>query len=462
VLEFPIQDLREWSVAHQEDREDAAQELELSFEQWVKVHDALADRLDTPRALHHPKKSVFPLKFKSFAGTVHVESAFFRPEVWGTSSAAWLALQCAAGHHEKCGFPKDYTFAKLIGERHSSQHGDIGQLFDASEIVDLSNFRTPIFLNYILTSPAKVGIFNSPWNIQTKLVICVALLLEGVFEVVVTAYSGRPAMWHFYTDRDWWYLTFRVELLGAFIYLLSRLFIIAFSILRISGVHRRATVLGGYETVYFMTVLMILFPLCGALVLGPHFLPAVSLLVACVLPFLAASLSCLHHIGGMIEKCRVRPWMKTLLRRMGVCALFVVLVSLVAGSMVVISHQMKRWLSSDTCLCNFSKQVLFDSHFNVKSIGGFLAVAIAFTFFVFALLSLGAFFAFIVSSVATPGLLHRLWLWRCALLVGIMKIDTPFPIQAVLDRKSRDEGRPLLAESPSHASLPRRTEGGGA
>lgn len=213
---------------------------------------------------------------------------------------------------------------------------------------------------------------------------------------------------------------------------------------------------------HFMTVLLILFPFCGALVLGPHFLPAVSLLVACVLPFLVASLSCLHHLGVIIEKCHVRPWMKTLLRRMGVCALFVVLVSLVAGSMVVISHQMKWWLSSDTCLCNFSKQVLFDSHFNVKSVGGFLAVAVAFTFFVFALLSLGAFFAFIVSSVATPRLLHRLWLWRCALLVSIMKIDTSFPIQAVFDHKSLDEGRPLLDESRSHATLPPRTEGGGA
>ena len=71
--------------------------------------------------------------------------------------------------------------------------------------------------------------FNSPWNIQTKLVVNMAMIVEGIFEIVFDTYVRLPGITCFFTDREWWCLTFRVELFVFFGYLLMRLYVTALS-----------------------------------------------------------------------------------------------------------------------------------------------------------------------------------------------------------------------------------------
>ena len=148
VWRLPLEDLRQWRIEHQEDREEAAGTLELSWEQWTEVHEALAGHLGMPKYHFDPIESAFPLTYDAFrAADMFGVSTFFNTATWGSMRTAWLALQCAVGHHEKCGFPKGYTLANLIGERYTSQYGTAGEMFKASEIVHPSNPRVEKFLN---------------------------------------------------------------------------------------------------------------------------------------------------------------------------------------------------------------------------------------------------------------------------------------------------------------------------
>jgi len=247
-----------------------------------------------------------------------------------------------------------------------------------------------------------------------NITLSIALALQGCIEMVMKGIVGPPSCMLFFTNWEWFFLTFRLEVYLPYVYRLVRGFLVIvqwekFLNGALSGIEDEDT---GREYIKGIKS----GPSIVKVALGAGF-AVLALMFYSSFPYYPAFLAyaglfqLLGTLAGLARKKKCMIWISD--HWLDLAGLI-----LLAGSGIIGSLFMQR-LSADTYLCTSSREVVVGTIFDVSSLGTFVLMILAMMAIASAILCLAGF-CMVVPSIVSPDLVYRLWLHQSRQLLGRM------------------------------------------
>lgn len=441
---LPVEPLEEWTVAD-------AQSIDAARATTAKV------QLDLRQVLEHngygtggfddafkqicdsPNECLTFAMFYDQASTpsAHPLASFvnqhFTSNIWGSDEAAWLAFLCAAGQRQAYN-TTNTTIVSLVRNRWNP-NDIMPRMISVPEFVcscdEFDSEKSMAYVRAKLMAPAKLMGWNLPYSVQANMTFAMVLALQGCIEILVKGIKGPPSFDQLKgpDSTGWFFLTFRVEVLGPFLYLLFRgALIMSQSVSFFGGRHAQPLLLvmiaklvtrqnyGGPSPAPLIVHVaqlpsIVIFVILSYSSIG--FVPAIlcqefgMVLGGMILGGMVLGASCtrsarLNRFSPMLARAFTAVWN--------------------LGWAIIVSWFMKSRFSADTYLCTFSREVVVSTNltnFDVSDFGNYMLMVLAMVAIVSAVLCLAGF-CMIVPSLLSPDLVYRLWLYQSQHLLGIM------------------------------------------